>query len=208
MRGVVLAAGRRYMWRHKQTPTHSSPPVHPRPSPILSVGAGGTTGLGGLSSFEVAGTPCPMWSRQRRRSSSMLDFKTRQDFLVFVCWAAQRLLLQEDLVVHENVKDFPIWLLETIFASVYVVSTAILDVANMGFPVNRERRVTIMIHKRLIADYLPRTISQWTWAEFAQWVARECGIDFRAFLLASSDELESELAWASSRRSSRAYTLP
>ena len=61
----------------------------------------------------AAGTPCTDFSSQGKSEKT-----TGHTMLYFIVWAAQRLLLQEDGVLHENVPEFVVGILVTLLGSV------------------------------------------------------------------------------------------
>ena len=148
------------------------------------------------SSLHIAGTPCvdfssmPGGSRLGAIGSAAVPYFT---------WLGLRVLLQENIIVHENVVGFPIELLSDYLGHIYVVFTLVMSLCKMGWPGRRERRITLLIHKRKVQVRLP-----WTPA-LVQRCERKCTICFRQWLLADTNELEQERAWAMRRSHSAPY---
>ena len=62
----------------------------------------------GRATVHVAGTECPAWSAQGKR-----DGMSGDRVLTWMVWVGQRRLLQEPVVLHENVGEFPLHQLQT-----------------------------------------------------------------------------------------------
>ncbi len=58
--------------------------------------------------MHVAETPCPDWSRYQHERKGQRGSSS----LCFFTWVSQRRLLQESCILHENVVDFPVAMLE------------------------------------------------------------------------------------------------
>ena len=143
------------------------------------------------SSFHCAGSPCIDYSTipgalQQRDCGSTL--------LPTLVWAALCRQLGHHIIIHENVESFPVSMLEFMFQDLYMIMTAILNLVALGFPCRRRRRITIMIHKKVVR--LPTAFWSDAWI---QRYHRQLAISFRKFLFATSQELEKELAWARKR---------
>lgn len=93
--------------------------------------------------IDVTGTPCQDWSG--------LGLKARgwgPQMKVFLMWCAIILAKAVPIVVHENVPQFPVSLLEAYLGQAYHVFSFVGDCADMGFGhVSRKRRYTVMYHK-------------------------------------------------------------
>lgn len=92
--------------------------------------------------LHVAGTPCTDYSLKggQLREAGLT-------FILFLAWCAQRLLLQEDILIQENVPQFPVALLVKFLGSLYYVETAILAPFDLGWGVQRKRRWTVLRHR-------------------------------------------------------------
>lgn len=120
-----------------------------------------------------------------------------KSMLALMTWLALRLLLQEEVVIHENVIGFPPAILVTMLGHIYHVFPLELGPNILGHPVCRARRITILVHKSsvaLVANGSP-------WADMAILCSRRLKPTFswRAYFLASQDELKGELQWAEGR---------
>eukprot|EP00959_Pyramimonas_sp_CCMP1952_P469689 9495375-Pyramimonas_sp.AAC.1 len=109
-----------------------------------------------VATIHVAGTPCTDFSPQGSQEGTK-----GKTCMAFVAWAAQRCALQEDGILHENVKEFPIRILQDIFSDTYVIETLISNPPDIGIPAERSRRLTWMRHKRTIKTNPPRNLLTW-----------------------------------------------
>ena len=118
----------------------------------------------------------------------------------FFAWLSQRLRLQEPLVIQENVAAFGTEVLQKAAGHIYDIQCVILDPYQLGWPVGRVRKYTVMKH-RIKAGYMrqPLTI-------FTQMFMRPPAPAFDEgtplwdmFLVAGPRELQEELCWASQR---------
>ena len=146
------------------------------------------------ATIHVAGTPCPGWSPQR---GGHLDAGGRPDFMAYLVWCGHRLLLQEDFIIHENVTKFPVDLMTTMLGSMYIVVSLCIDLNELGAPTDRNRRLTILRHKRTVV------VEPYSFATFADLFKRRCNLTYLIYFMAGDDELEEELVWASARPTSR-----
>ena len=122
------------------------------------------------------------------------------EYFVLLAWIAQRALLQEEAIVHENVPNFMVALLQQTLGKYYVISSIVMDSAEFGIPNDRRRRITFLRHKRtLVANTC-------TLGDFVAMCRRGCEATWEMFLIASQAELEEELAWARNRPSSRSHS--
>ncbi len=110
-----------------------------------------------------------------------------------------RRILQEPAILHENTPEFNHELLERLLGAQYIVWSSVISAIDMGTPCERSRRLTWLIHKTQIPNFveapLPWSRESWfgnfsrtvdaTWKEF--------------FQLASDQEILDELRWAASR---------
>ena len=119
-------------------------------------------------------------------------------------WIAMRLQLREEIVLCENVEDFPVSVLQSTLGQVYVISTIVVcSHGTFGLPVLRKRRYTVLTLRdsvrltRPLADVKTllsrRRSTEFTWKEY---------------LTAGRYELANELAWASKRPKATGPILP
>ena len=148
--------------------------------------------------IHVAGPPCVDWSPQGVHKRT--DGPTTSAPLA---WACQRLLLQEDFILHENVQNFPVAILEHIFADIYIIESVVFCCSELGLAAERVRRYTWMRHKQsAVAN--PRAIVSTSFsAAMALQRRRNQEMTWQHYFeLASDEELSEELAWAWGRKSS------
>ena len=123
--------------------------------------------------------------------------------LCYFTWVGQRRVLQEDAVLHENVPEFPVELLQRNLGDLYIIFSVVVNHKRLGNAGTRERRLTWLIHKRVqaarehVRNYVP-------WSDdFYNRFSRQCEITYRVFWkLASADEILAEKTWSSNRASS------
>ena len=89
--------------------------------------------------LHIAGTPCVDYSAFGSHAGDAGP--TSQHF---AAWAALRLLLEDLVIIHENVPSFSAEVLKDIFGAKYVIETIILDPQQLGWPVVRKRRYTVL----------------------------------------------------------------
>lgn len=143
----------------------------------------------GVATIHCAGPPCVDWSSQGTRSGEL-----GPTMLPTMAWVAQRRALEEAIVAHENVKQYPVEFLEYFLGDKYLVQTCLVNAKNLGWPVVRVRRITLLLHKGKIRAILR------PWPDIASGRChRECRTTWRSFLCASPAELQEELEWAQSR---------
>ena len=97
--------------------------------------------------IHCAGPPCVDWSTQNTRGERGQFGPT---FLVTLTWCAQRLLIKEPVLLHENILAFDLEVLIACLGAVYCLFPGELDVASLGWPVHRRRRLTLCIRKDLM----------------------------------------------------------
>ena len=90
----------------------------------------------------VAGSPCVDFSRIGKREGVH-----GTNVLCYLCWVMQRLLLEEPCILHENVPEFSVTLLEHFFSSKYAIQTVVVNAKALGQACDRDRRLTWMLHK-------------------------------------------------------------
>ncbi|CAK0807139.1 unnamed protein product [Prorocentrum cordatum] len=141
--------------------------------------------------LHTAGTPCVVWSPQ----GPQVGVDDLEFLLCFLAWCSQRLLIKEDGILHENVPEFPVNLLDMMLGE-YLIETIVLSPLALGHPVQRERRITWLRHKKTVTESVP---SPMPWPEFSVLFHRECDITWHAFFIAEKGDLESELTWATQK---------
>ena len=149
-----------------------------------------------IARIHVAGTECVAWSTLGSRVGA-----SGKSVLAMLVWFAQRRLLQEDVIYHENVPDFPFSLLQQELGDMYIVrpeDSVIVCASDCGQPYRRNRRLTIMFHKRLAVARL-----MWSWTDFAERARREVNCNYSIYFRADEEALAAELAWGKSRSQRR-----
>jgi len=145
-----------FCWRHKQRCTCRRATVH------------------------VAGPPCPAFSSLGKHQGAVGPL-----LLPLMIWTAHRALIEEDFILHENVPGFPVQLLIDMLGSKYSISTQLVQVADLGQPVDRLRRWTWLTHKRIAGIVHPPC----AWPSLPGLLHRSCETSWRAYLRASTEEL-------------------
>ena len=168
-------------------------PLRPQPLQVSS------------SKLHLAGTPCTDYSvkGEQLRQAGLT-------FILFLCWVAQRLLLQEDIIVQENVPQFPVEVLYRFFHKLYHVETAIISPYDYGWGVQRRRRWTVMRHKyKTTAFTSPLNLFSalfnappW-FGEWSRLGHNERTPAWDIFFAASWKEIVDELVWAFGRPESQ-----
>ena len=69
------------------------------------------------ASIHTAGTECVAWSPQGAKGGT-----AGKRALPWYTWCAQRRLIQEDYILHENVPEFPLSLLQAELSKFYAIS--------------------------------------------------------------------------------------
>ena len=96
------------------------------------------------ANIHCAGTPCVDWSNM---AGAMREGSTGKACLAFLVWAGQRVKLQEEVIIHENVEEFPAASMFSMLLPMYIVFTLILGPDTLGWPVRRPRRISVLIHR-------------------------------------------------------------
>eukprot|EP00959_Pyramimonas_sp_CCMP1952_P331134 6934144-Pyramimonas_sp.AAC.1 len=111
--------------------------------------------------------------------------------LTFISWCAHRIKLREPTIAHANVKQFPVDDLIFFLGDYYVVIPVMTNPNDLGHPVNRERRITLLIRK----DIMPNTIKPFPYV--MRNCRRQCRITWRDLILGGvPEEADSEMQWA------------
>ena len=129
-------------------------------------------------------------------------------FILFLAWISHRLLLQEDIIIQENVPQFPVELLFRFLGRLYHIETAIISPYDYGWGVQRRRRWTVCRHKYKTKCFLSPlnmfsalfNAPPW-FGEWGQHSAYTPAWDI--FFSAPKDEILAELLWAIGRPGSR-----
>ena len=142
--------------------------------------------------MHIGGTPCIDYSAQWHAHRC----EGGPTFLATIIWMALREKLREPLCVHENVFGFNPELINAMLGHLYIVVSELLDVLNLGWPVSRLRRLTVLIRRDLMVDIIvPFDV-------FLHSCRRMCRISFLSFVRALESEITSEVLWAESRTGS------
>lgn len=147
----------------------------------------------------VAGTECTAFSSQGARAGTADRTRT----IILFAWVAQRRMVQEDVIVHENVPLFPLSMLRETLGDIYLVEdemSAVLDADCFGNPYNRSRRWSILVHRRALIFHPTRNAVP-AWEQFAKLYMRKCSADLDIYLWMEDEhpDLEDEHKWASQR---------
>jgi site-specific DNA-cytosine methylase len=91
----------------------------------------------------VTGTPCQDFAPNGNRQGV-----SGPQWPTFMAWATLVMALDIAIVVHENVPQFNVQALISVFSSKYIIYSFIVDCSDVGFYlISRKRRFTIMYHK-------------------------------------------------------------
>ena len=140
------------------------------------------------ATFHVAGTPCVDYSNMgaRRKANGPTN-------LAFLVWAGLRRLLRETFIIHENVPQFPVSILEQALGDLYIWHTAITTPVMHGWPVERRRRISIgILREKLHSVAIP-------WKQTPAVFRRDRECDWVVFFIASPEEIQAEVEWAAGR---------
>ena len=147
------------------------------------------------AAIHVAGTPCTDHSSYGSRLRDQ-----GKCYILYLAWIAQRRLLRETIIIHENVTAFGSDWLERDLGDLYLIICETFDPQQFGFPSKRPRNFSLM----LLRSELPRlgvnTSFKQQWRPFIENAfGRQCGISLDAFLIASDMDLKAEREWAMAR---------
>ncbi len=133
----------------------------------------------------VAGLPCTDWSPQglRKRGAG-------GTILIFAAWACVRLQTQDHIIVHENAESFDPELLKQVFEDQYIVQSMILRPPERGLPQRRNRRWSIMIHRKLVLETVTSLANVYPLFKY------QPDFTWQVLLCADASELLHELRWA------------
>ena len=139
----------------------------------------------------VQGSPCTDFS-----SMGTLKGTCGKTICYWLAWSTLMLMVRPFWVVCENVKSFPVWIVEAMFGHIYDIHSAVLCGTSLGKAARRERRYTLMTLRSAVC--LTRPLSDAT-RLFGRVAAQSHS--WRNYLLAGTSELRSELRWAYNRAS-------
>ena len=91
-------------------------------------------------SLACAGTTCTSWSSMGQKKHWMT-----KSAVVFLAWAYEMLAFRPAIIVHECTPEFDFQQLIIIFGSFYLIRSCIFSPTDLGLPMSRPRRYTIMM---------------------------------------------------------------
>ncbi|CAL1146289.1 unnamed protein product [Cladocopium goreaui] len=122
-----------------------------------------------MALLHVAGTSCTAYAacgkQQGIRDATILPF---------LVWIGHRLVLQEPILLHENSKRFPSWLLQRFLGHLYHIEETVAEAADFGQPARRERKLTRLVHRGKCGVPVP-------FDNFAARFYRSCEMTFREY---------------------------
>ncbi len=139
--------------------------------------------------LHIAGTPCTDFS-----SLGAMLAKNGPTISFFLVWTQMRYELMEELILLENVPNFPLELLRQLFSFAYDIHSIVLCATQFGKSMRRRRRYTLLVRRAVVE--LTRPLSA-TVELFGR--ERAPSHTWHDFLCANTGELCSELRWAYSR---------
>jgi site-specific DNA-cytosine methylase len=149
------------------------------------------------ATIHVAGTPCTDFSSRGTQNGVM-----GKSFVFFLAWIGMRIMLQESVVIQENVTQFCTDTLMSLLGHLYCFQIVELCPTQLGWPVARMRRWTVMRHKYKTGAFkMPLTIFTKLFYKpllFGMNIASTIPAWF-CFFVASAAELLEEFEWASNR---------
>ena len=147
----------------------------------------------------IAGTTCTAHSKKGNQNG--LEDITVCDLMA---WLAERRRIQEKLIIQENVEDFPSQKFIEWLGDLYDVQVTILDPADLGWGIRRRRKYHILRHKiklGLMSCPLHIFCSMFITIE-EKFLLADIGLPlWDMYFVATPEELQDELDWASSRDS-------
>ena len=150
--------------------------------------------------IHVAGTECPAWSAQ-----GLHEGVSGERVLAWLAWLGQRRKIRELIVVHENVGEFPLALLQEELGMYYIIEPRLSQIvcsSQLGQPYERVRRWSILINKELVIMHPRATcLTLASWPEFYERSKRTCVFDWQQYFEnADPGLLRAELKWSGDRR--------
>jgi hypothetical protein len=108
-----------------------------------------------LPDFDVTGTPCQDFSPAGQHRGPL-----GPQMAIFLAWVQVVLAMSIPVVLHENVPQFWVCLLEQFMGHAYIVISIVMDCGDVGFPlISRRRRYTIMYNRsRVQVTHDPATV--------------------------------------------------
>ena len=142
----------------------------------------------------IAGTPCVNWSPRGDQSGL-----AGASGLAFFVWIAQRRLHQEDAVLHENVTQFQVEILEVLLGDLFIIWTCELEALTFASLSARHRRYSWLLHKRVAGSAMQIPREPWG-NDFVRQFFRDLDMDCSALWgIASDDEIQALLCLPVSR---------
>ena len=140
--------------------------------------------------INISGSPCTDWTPQANRCGTF-----GHTMLPTYVYLAHRIIFKDKFVVHENVPEADLRLIFAVLESLYVIFTYVLDASCFGWPMVRERCITVMILREAIQEVVS------PFDGFVSNCQRKCCIGWWDFLILTEDEFEvEEVAWAIEER--------
>lgn len=94
--------------------------------------------------MDMTGTPCQDWAPTGNRLGT-----TGPQMKVFLAWVALVLTFAVPIVVHENVPQFPVEVLESYLGHAYIIFSMVVDCSDVGFRLmSRKRRYSFLYHRQ------------------------------------------------------------
>lgn len=149
--------------------------------------------------IHVAGTTCTAYSKKGNQNG--LEDITVCDLMA---WIAERRRIQEKLIIQENVDDFPSQKFIEWLGDLYDIQVTILDPSDLGWGIRRRRKYHILRHKvKLGPMSCPLNIFSGLFiTNEEKTVLEPNGLpQWDMYFVATPEELQDELDWASSRDS-------
>ena len=109
------------------------------------------------SRMHIGGPPCTDWSTMGTRQGQYGPAA-----FASALWLIQRIMLKEQLVVHENVPEYDTHLLEIALGSIYIIFSSIIDPSTLGWAISRPRKISVLIRRDVFTG---------TFASYNQFVA-------------------------------------
>ena len=115
---------------------------------------------------------------------------------------------QPDGGLHVNVPGFCVDLLTRVLGKLYLVKSCVVTPSDLGAPVERNRRLTWLVHKRVILNNM-RVAESPTWDHtFVARYHRQCELTFRFWWSLQTGDHDAEVRWAAARATSNAHGKP
>ena len=107
------------------------------------------------SDFDVTGTPCQDFSPAGQHRGPL-----GPQMIIFLAWVQIVLAMSVPVVLHENVPQFWVTLLDQFMSHAYIIVSLVMDCGDVGFPlISRRRRYTIMYHRsRVVVTHDPSIV--------------------------------------------------